>query len=612
MLPAAVLFCALAVVSRSRALRVASESLAGEPAGVAAAMKATQQWPPCRCASPQDLMTTLPPLLESTTPPPLGPPEPPTTTLMPEHPTTTHVMPTRPVIPHWVWQAQGSPFAQGQATTVPPPVEVEVLSNDFALAHEAKDTNGTLAERLAAAAGVPANRVKVFPWSWTNQSDDLHPLFELVQASSGCDCTAEAPATRTTRPSHDGKRVMSVEDFEKLADQGAAGPDRGPAGRVQLLTQDPCSVYLVRHHIEIFHVHFAQLLGVPFKNLMVVPPLLAGDKLPPPSPAGGAALLEEGATPLPGDAPPPPGCDPNPPEAASELELASEGVLSGASPAAAGAAAAPSPAAPEEANRPWIAWWSVIVQPPNRTFDAEAAAEKLRLFVNARGTWVTKMLPATLARVPGLPFPGFQDRGTVPGERKIPPPEDKSVALGYNPGGFPQSGQQGKPYPGGIVDVEEEAARSIRDSILTGKLLHDFDARVAAAGSEYRNALHDHPLEAPNVVPPLLASQGPDGIHTESPYGPYPVGEPPYAGEYTRPGMNLTAMKNREWIPNWMVAAKVGGPQELFRILQATPLPPRPGEPVRVLAGEDTWQSEGAAPHAPYAAKSFLERRAAK
>lgn len=619
------------------------KALAEQPEAYQNAVKASMYYPPCQCNIPPRLASTLPPLIETTVPPPITTVVV-TTTIVAEHPTTPMIQPTPAVIP-WNW------FATPVPSQEPRVEEVEVISNDIPLAEEVKDWNVTLEKKIAEAAGVPENRLRVVAWSWTNDTDPLRPIFEPTRGPEGCDCSGDAQnPTTPTNPPHDTKRIMAVEDYDTLADAGIAGPYRGPPGRVQMLTQDPCTVHMVRHHMDIFHIHFAHILRVPYRYVVIVPPLLIGDKpfpattaaptgVPPgpapapapvaaPAPApGGPAFLQVGAAGTAGDDAPPTGCNLDPPElhqenlwpsdtAKSELEflsMESQATAGGPGPApgpgpalgpapAPGPAPGPAPAPKLDDNRPWVAWWSVIVVPPNNTFDARAAADELRLFVNGHGGWVAKMLPSTLARVPGMLHPGFQDRGTVPGERKLPPPEDDAIPLGFNPGGHPYAGHFGRPHGSGVLDVTERAEVGIAHGLELRKLIHDVDAQVTTAANAYRDALHDNPMSAPEVVPPMVASMGPDGVHTESPYGPWHPGEPPFGGAYNRAGPHPP-----EWIPSWDVAHKVGGPWALHDKIHGTPLPPGPGEEVPpVIKGLPTWVSEGTPHHPRY---SFLAKR---
>jgi len=78
----------------------------------------------------------------------------------------------------------------------------------------------------------------------------------------------------------------------------------------------------------------------------------------------------------------------------------------------------------EETNRPWVAFWSVVILQP---FSEDAAWNLLNL-VNTDTTEVSKLLPLTLARVPGLSYQSIREPNAA-NETRLPPPEDKAVGF---------------------------------------------------------------------------------------------------------------------------------------------------------------------------------------
>jgi hypothetical protein len=86
------------------------------------------------------------------------------------------------------------------------------------------------------------------------------------------------------------------------------------------------------------------------------------------------------------------------------------------------------PFAPEESNRAWIATWSITVLPPF----AQDGAWRLLNMVNEPGSQLSKLLPMTLARIPGMQYRGLQTPNLAlqdANETRLPPPEDKAVGF---------------------------------------------------------------------------------------------------------------------------------------------------------------------------------------
>jgi len=86
------------------------------------------------------------------------------------------------------------------------------------------------------------------------------------------------------------------------------------------------------------------------------------------------------------------------------------------------------PFAPQEYNRAWIAFWSITVLPP---FDKDGAWRLLKM-VNDPDSRLSKLLPQTLGRIPGLQYRGLQKPNLAiheADETRLPPPEDKAVGF---------------------------------------------------------------------------------------------------------------------------------------------------------------------------------------
>lgn len=539
--------------------------------------------------------------------PTVATPPPPTTA----QPTTT-TGPTEPPTTYPGTVGPGPPLrvtGSGFTTTLPPlpATEIEVLSTNVELANEVRDNNVSFAASLAAAAGVPAWRVRVLPHSWEPGFKVLRPpswspqgdQMALTQ-SSRCDCRDSRK--KLAASAVDGSKLMTVEEYNHLADMGLVEPSRGPPARVQMLTQDPCLAKLLREHTASYRQHLAHFVGVPDHYLVVMAPYMESDASgPAPSPAGAASaaalldtsdrggcrlpheldrgegLLQRGPAPAssPAAAVPAPGVGAIPAIAATMAAAPGPATAAGPVPA-------PGPAPPPQANRAEIAVWSVIVAPPNMTFNAPRAADHLRMAVNTKGGPLAYLLPLTLARVPdpGLIYPGFP-RFDLP-ERKLPPPEDESVPLGFNPGGL-RSGAIGTPNGDSMTVVEAQAETALRDGMELKGLINAVGLRVKAAARGYSNALHYKPAEDEHLIPPMVVSNGPDGIHTESPYGPWNPGPgqrevyaAPYESYAPKYHSNPMAVPPDGWDPNANYAMSEGGYEKLLLKTLNTVLPPLP------------------------------------
>jgi hypothetical protein len=82
----------------------------------------------------------------------------------------------------------------------------------------------------------------------------------------------------------------------------------------------------------------------------------------------------------------------------------------------------------DESNRPWIAFWNVVFPPPL----PQEGAWRLLQQVNEPGTCASKLLPMTLARIPGMQYRAMQDPNeAIKGSKEVrlPPPSDKAVGF---------------------------------------------------------------------------------------------------------------------------------------------------------------------------------------
>merc|ERR1719386_624656 len=91
-----------------------------------------------------------------------------------------------------------------------------------------------------------------------------------------------------------------------------------------------------------------------------------------------------------------------------------------------------------------------------------------------------------------------------------------------------------------MKDPEEIAEHALHDASATTLKIEDLVRRVENASEVHYQAMTASSYEVPDIIPPMVVSDGPDGVHTESPYGPWEV-KPPYAGAYDKSPKELHA-----------------------------------------------------------------------
>jgi len=488
--------------------------------------------------------------------------------------------------------------------TTLPFTPVEVITSDIELANKVWMDPPGLATKIAETLGVDPSKVVVVPKSWKTNKDD-NPMYGPKPAVKGvgllsnqraisatskkCECKTRA---KTDKSEHDASRVMAVHDASRvMADttykisqtptvntssgsfpttvaaidaKKATGPNvvPPPSYQIQMLTHDQCVVNQILAQPHVFESHIAMTLGINVSQVKVIPPLVEGGTAAAPGPAPGpvpAPALAASSAPAMGT-----------PAALANAAAAAANATGPAPAPAPGPAPAPAPAPAAAAgatgNRPWIATWAVQIFPPNAT---EPTEKFLAAVNNAHGS-LSRYLPMTFARLPVMPYPGFINNGLPNGTHSnwtiLPPPPDTSIAIGYNPGGH-RSGEMGDPLgPTKLMrDPEEIAETALHDAAATTFKIQDVVKRVENASEVHYEAMTASSYEVPDIIPPMVVSDGPDGIHTDSPYGPWEV-KPPYAGAYEISKKELHASDE--------MVARAGGFDHLVEKLLATPYPP--------------------------------------
>jgi len=180
---------------------------------------------------------------------------------------------------------------------------------------------------------------------------------------------------------------------------------------------------------------------------------------------------------------------------------------------------------PLQQNRAWISFWNIVVMPPF----AKLGGKRLLEMVDTPGTKLAKLLPATLAYVPGIMDRSLGDQNAA-AESRLPPPMESSTGFGLRSSRYEQE------------DLEEQAQRvkdekSLKERIINTRATYEIaqaklakeageitKAMVAHAREQFVSAARAHTqalrpstaLRGPAIMPPPRADEG------ESPYPPVP------------------------------------------------------------------------------------------
>mmetsp|Transcript_14780 Transcript_14780/g.51807 ORF Transcript_14780/g.51807 Transcript_14780/m.51807 type:complete len:839 (+) Transcript_14780:257-2773(+) len=185
-------------------------------------------------------------------------------------------------------------------------------------------------------------------------------------------------------------------------------------------------------------------------------------------------------------------------------------------PAASAPAPAPAPApasrAAPEANSPRIAVWSITVLPPLEYF----LADRLRDMVNTPHGNLSRLLPLTLARVPGLRYPSYAENASLP-VIPLPLPLNNSIGIGPVPGGH-----RDNDLMKAVDGVAAVARAQLREGMAVHVAIAEAEWKVLKAFDLQENFLADPDVRGVEVAPPFVAMNGPGSA---SPYGPWAPGE---------------------------------------------------------------------------------------
>merc|ERR1719453_290115 len=76
---------------------------------------------------------------------------------------------------------------------------------------------------------------------------------------------------------------------------------------------------------------------------------------------------------------------------------------------------------------------------------------------------------------------------------------------------------------------------AVREGLALRNIIHVANQKYTAAARGHRESVWAKSTDLMPVAPPLVVQMGPNGIHTESPYGPWDPG-PPYSDVGPGPG----------------------------------------------------------------------------
>lgn len=383
------------------------------------------------------------------------------------------------------------------------PGEVEVLTVDVRLANRVRCDNVSLADDVAKMLNIPVERVAVTPWSWTPGVAQDNYLAFVQQDHDRCDCMGvDGQVARGqgfkkvhTDDAEDGwmlgadTSVMTVSQYkafrvasEKLdLPKSSSTPEGPPPARVQMLTRDPCLVHLLRSDTDRFRKRIAYLLGLPENKVVVDPPLVKGTVgLMQVETSGHSTKRMHQVTVLAvqhcnaGDLSKLEG---NLPFGSLSQADISKDFASGQN------VSRSTEMNSNQTNRAWIAFWNIAVLPPF----AVDGAWKLLNMVNMPKTELSKLLPMTLARVPGLKYRGLEGPNAL-NETRLPPPEDKAANFQLERHGVDDESMR-KP------DVVEsfpatKAQEVLQDGQHTAAMIKSVHAKFADAAKAHAMAIH--------------------------------------------------------------------------------------------------------------------------
>lgn len=147
----------------------------------------------------------------------------------------------------------------------------------------------------------------------------------------------------------------------------------------------------------------------------------------------------------------------------------------------------------EQANRAWIAFWSIVLLPPH----AKDAAWHLLNLANTPRTDVSDLLPMTLARVPGLKYRALDEQNVV-NETRLPPPEDRAIGFAL-PNPYDEEAAEAaakqrveREHAAHLRMVTERNDSAVMEAQLVLHASQEVSRLVKTASDEVYNSAHAH------------------------------------------------------------------------------------------------------------------------
>jgi len=112
-----------------------------------------------------------------------------------------------------------------------------------------------------------------------------------------------------------------------------------------------------------------------------------------------------------------------------------------------------------QTNRPWIAFWSIVLAPP--TTKAQDDAWRFVQKMDEPGSCLSHLLPQTLARIPGLLYRGLQQPNAAINSTQVvrlPPPNEKALGPLKTPNPYDRKAEEA--WNKKRVEQEAEAAET--------------------------------------------------------------------------------------------------------------------------------------------------------
>lgn len=207
------------------------------------------------------------------------------------------------------------------------------------------------------------------------------------------------------------------------------------------------------------------------------------------------------------------------------------------------------PFPPDETNRAWIAFWSVVIEEPF----AEEGAWRLLNLVNTPMTEIAKLLPMTVARVPGLKYRAMQEPNLA-NETRLPPPIDRAVGFSlpnpYREEAAMEAQRRAQREKEDEQMRQENADRAkAQSAVINGqqaaKMIKQADTKFISAARAHALTIRggDTAMKPPDIVPYEVLPDPSDPEDLESPYPWQDQNPPPRISMVQAPQQNSQQLR---------------------------------------------------------------------